>query len=701
MLLPSTCSARQPSISQAARLTKVRRPALSTPKMPSPVDSSMSCRRSFQSPGAFTCSALDRGDGLAGAMSSSVVHGWQAGGSHGVITQSARHERQQSARHEARAESATARDAPSPRSPPSAPTLRPAMPLQRFFPRQVVESSGNRWDWALLPLVLALLALLAWGGSQMARPYEVGEALPLSLDVASLPYYLMRTTLRMFIAMGFSLVFACAFAVLAVKYRAAEKVLVPLLDILQSIPILGFQAIAVAPFILLFPGNLFGVECAAIFAIFTSQAWNMAFSMYQSLRTVPGELKEAAAVFQLSGWQRFWRLELPFAMPGLLWNMMMSMSGGWFFVVASEAISVANQDIKLPGVGSYIALAIEQKNLGAIGWAIFGMLVGITLYDQLFFRPLLAWADKFRFEEGSQEVAPGSWLLTWLRRTDRLQAMGLAFVALFARSFRVFRRHHDGTSIRARARPASSGWTRAWDALLAAAVLLAVWHLVTFVRGEVGLREVVHVFVLGCYTMLRVLVLIAVAAVIWVPIGIWIGMNPRWAGRLQAVAQFLAAFPVNLVFPIVVIGIVHWQLNPSIWLSPLMVLGTQWYLLFNVIAGASTVPTELRYAAQNLGLSGWLKWRRYLLPAVFPSFVTGAITASGGSWNASIVAEYVTWGDTTLQAEGLGSYIRQMTTRGDFPRIALGIGVMSVFVMAMNHFVWRRLYRLAEDRMHF
>ena len=701
MLLPSTCSARQPSISQAARLTKVRRPALSTPKMPSPVDSSMSCRRSFQSPGDFTCSALDRGDGLAGAMGGSVVHGWQAGGSRGVITQSARHERQQSARHEARAESATARDAPSPRSLPSAPTLRPAMPLQRFFPRQVVESSGNRWDWALLPLVLALLALLAWGGSQMARPYEVGEALPLSLDVASLPYYLMRTTLRMFIAMGFSLVFACAFAVLAVKYRAAEKVLVPLLDILQSIPILGFQAIAVAPFILLFPGNLFGVECAAIFAIFTSQAWNMAFSMYQSLRTVPGELKEAAAVFQLSGWQRFWRLELPFAMPGLLWNMMMSMSGGWFFVVASEAISVANQDIKLPGVGSYIALAIEQKNLGAIGWAIFVMLVGITLYDQLFFRPLLAWADKFRFEEGSQEVAPGSWLLTWLRRTDRLQAMGLAFVALFARSFRVFRRHHDGTSIRARARPASSGWTRAWDALLAAAVLLAVWHLVTFVRGEVGLREVAHVFVLGCYTMLRVLVLIAVAAVIWVPIGIWIGMNPRWAGRLQAVAQFLAAFPVNLVFPIVVIGIVHWQLNPSIWLSPLMVLGTQWYLLFNVIAGASTVPTELRYAAQNLGLSGWLKWRRYLLPAVFPSFVTGAITASGGSWNASIVAEYVTWGDTTLQAEGLGSYIRQMTTRGDFPRIALGIGVMSVFVMAMNHFVWRRLYRLAEDRMHF
>ena len=572
---------------------------------------------------------------------------------------------------------------------------------KRFFPRQVVESTGNRWDWAMLPLVLALLVLLAFGGSQMARPYELGEALTISLDPRWLPYYLLRTTLCMFIAMGCSLVFACVFAVLAAKYRAAERILVPLLDVLQSVPILAFQAIAVAPFILLFPGNLLGVECAAIFAIFTSQAWNMAFSMYQSLRSVPVELKEAASVFQLSGWQRFWRLELPFAMPGLLWNMMMSMSGGWFFVVASEAISVSNQDIKLPGVGSYVARAIEVEDLGAIGWAIFGMFIGISLYDQLFFRPLLAWADKFRFEEGSQESPPTSWLLTWLRRTDRLQAVGVYAVGLLERSFTVFKRDHDGTSILARQRPANSTLSRVWDAVVAAAVLFAIWELISFVHTEVGLAEVLHVFVLGIYTLVRVLVLIALAALVWVPIGIWIGMRPAWAGRLQALAQFLAAFPVNLVFPIVVVGIVHWDLNPSIWLSPLMVLGTQWYILFNVIAGASTVPTELRYAAQNLGLTGWLRWRRYLLPAVFPSFVTGAITASGGSWNASIVAEYVTWGDTTLQAQGLGSYVRQMTTAGDFPRIALGIGVMCVFVMAMNHFVWRRLYRLAEERLHF
>jgi NitT/TauT family transport system permease protein len=572
---------------------------------------------------------------------------------------------------------------------------------KRFFPRQVVESGGNRWDWALLPLVLAVLVLLAWGGTQMARPYQLGEVLPLTLDPTALPYYLLRTTLRMFLALGASLVFACVFAALAAKYRAAERVLVPLLDILQSIPILGFLSITVTGFIALFPGNLFGVECAAIFAIFTSQAWNMAFSLYQSLRTVPPELQEAARVFQLSGWQRFWRLELPFAMPSLLWNMMMSMSGGWFFVVASEAIAVSQQSIKLPGIGSYIAMAIELRDLHAIGWAIGAMLVGIVLYDQLFFRPLLAWADKFRFEEGSSDAAPSSWLLTWLRRTERLQPFALRIVALFGRSLTLFRRRHDDTSIRARARPAGATLQRAWDALLAAAVLIALWHLLRFIHSEVGWAEAGHVLVLGSITLLRVLVLTALAALVWVPVGIWIGMNPRWSGRLQGVAQFLAAFPANLMFPVAVLFIVRWKLNPDVWLSPLMVLGTQWYLLFNVIAGASGIPTELRYAAQNLGLSGWLRWRRYLLPAVFPSFVTGAITASGGSWNASIVAEYVTWGDTTLQARGLGSYIAHMTAIGDFPRIALGIGVMCVFVMGMNHLVWRRLYRLAEDRMHF
>lgn len=573
---------------------------------------------------------------------------------------------------------------------------------KRFFPRQVVESTpGNRWDWALLPLVLALLSLVALGASQMNQPFQVGESIPLSLEPLLLPYYLLRTTLRMFLALAASVLFACVFAALAAKFRFAEKILVPLLDILQSIPILGFLSITVTGFIALFPGSLLGVECAAIFAIFTSQAWNMAFSLYQSLRTVPAELKEAARVFQLSGWQRFWRLELPFAAPALLWNMMMSMSGGWFFVVASEAISVSNQDIKLPGMGSYIALAIQARDLQAIGYAILGMFIGIVLYDQLFFRPLLAWADKFRFEESGGENAPSSWLLTWLRRTELLRQLGRAPAALLGWTLRRFRRRFDGTSIRARAKAVNPLWSRSGDALLAAGVMFALWRLGVFIHTEVGWSEAGHVFKLGAYTMARVLVLIALASLVWVPVGVWIGLNPRLSGRVQALAQFLAAFPANLMFPVAVMLIVHYRLDPDIWLSPLMVLGTQWYLLFNVIAGASVIPAELRYAAQNLNLRGWLQWRRYLLPAIFPSFVTGAITASGGSWNASIVAEYVSWGNTTLQAEGLGSYIAHMTAVGDFPRIALGIGVMCVFVMTLNHALWRRLYRIAEQRMHF
>jgi NitT/TauT family transport system permease protein len=427
----------------------------------------------------------------------------------------------------------------------------------------------------------------------------------------------------------------------------------------------------------------------------------MAFSAYQSFRSVPAELSEAASVFQLSGWQRFWRLDLPFAMPGLLWNMMMSMSGGWFFVVASEAISVSNQNIKLPGIGSYIALAIEARNLHAIGWAIGAMLIGVMLYDQLFFRPLLAWADKFRFEESGSETAQDSWLLTWLRRTERIQGFAANFGLLLERSFALFRLRHDGTSIRARPHGPSATLARIWDAVIAAIVFYALWTLIHFIHADVGWGEVGRVFVLGLYTLARVIVLLILAALVWVPVGVWIGLNPRLAERVQALAQFLAAFPANLMFPVAVIGILHFRLNPDLWLSPLMILGTQWYLLFNVIGGASTIPTDLRFAAKNLGLTGWLKWRRYLLPAIFPSFVTGAITATGGSWNASIVAEYVTWGDTTLKAHGIGSYIAEMTALGDFHRIALGVGVMCVFVMGFNHFVWRRLYQMAENRLHF
>ncbi|WP_079228803.1 ABC transporter permease [Pseudomonas putida] len=560
------------------------------------------------------------------------------------------------------------------------------------------DAAPNRWDWILLPLVLVLLVLAAYGAMQMSRPFVVGEALPISLDPANLPYYLMRTILRMFIALGFSLLFAFIFAALAAKYRAAEKAMIPLLDVLQSVPILGFQAIAIAPFIALFPGNLLGVECAAIFAIFTSQAWNMALSLYQSFRTVPPELNEAARIFRLSAWQRFWRLELPFAMPGLLWNMMMSMSGGWFFLVAAEAISVAGQDIKLPGIGSYIAVAIDQRNLGAIVWAIGAMLTGILLYDQLFFRPLLAWADRFRFEDTQGDTAQRSWVLDFARRSRWLSAFSERLDKGMQNAMGWFALRHDGSVARRQWLSLPAWWPRAWDIFLVLACSFAFLRLGLFVHQDVGWGEALHVLGLGLITLCRVMLLIGLASLVWVPLSIWIGLRPRYSQKVQALAQFLAAFPVNLLFPLVVLLLVHFQLSPNIWLSPLMVFGTQWYILFNVVAGAATIPYELRLAADNLGLRGWLKWKRVYLPAVFPSFVTGAITASGGSWNASIVAEYVSWGDTSLVADGLGSYIKQMTDAGDFHRIALGIGVMCIYVMLLNRFFWRRLYLLAESR---
>jgi NitT/TauT family transport system permease protein len=556
----------------------------------------------------------------------------------------------------------------------------------------------NFWDLAALPIVLALLALVAWGGEAMNVHYRVGEALPISLDPSRLPEYALRTVLRMAWALVASLVFSLAYAALAAKSRQAEKILIPVLDILQSVPILGFLSITVTGFIALFPGRLLGVECAAIFAIFTSQAWNMTFSVYQSLRTVPLELIEAARMYHLSPWRRFWRLEVPHAIPSLVWNMMMSVSGGWFFVVASEAITVSGQSILLPGVGSYIATAIAERSLAAIGWAILVMLVVILLYDQLLFRPLIAWSRKFQADPPADAENVRPWFLLVLQRAQLFDLVQAGLLAL--------NRVADGAIAalaRRRAPPAQRrplpGFERAFDILLFALAAAGCVWIAVFIRQSVDPREIGWVFVLGMLTALRVLILIGVASLIWVPIGVWIGLRPRLADRAEPIVQFLAAFPANLFFPAAVVLILRFRLDPEIWLSPLMILGTQWYILFNVIAGTTALPVELRLAAQNLAVRRLLWWRRVMLPAIFPAYVTGAVTASGGSWNASIVAEIVQWGDTTLSATGIGAYIARTTAEGDGARIALGIGVLCLYVLAFNRLLWRRLYNLAAERL--
>jgi NitT/TauT family transport system permease protein len=558
----------------------------------------------------------------------------------------------------------------------------------------------NRWDVVSLPLVLGVLLLAALGAHQTLAPLATLNGPAISLDPANLPAYALRTTLRMLAAMAASLVFTFIYGTAAAKSRRAEMVLVPILDILQSVPVLGYISFTIVFFMALFPGRIAGAECAAIFAIFTSQAWNMTFSFYQSLRTLPRDLDEVARSFHFSGWQRFWRLEVPFAMPGLVWNMMMSMSGGWFFVVASEAITVGDKTIVLPGIGAYLAQAIDQQSLVGVGWAVLAMVLVIILYDQLLFRPLVAWADKFRFEQTAAATVPESWFRDALVRSRVIGAVGKGCDRVSGMLMRArFAPRGGAPGLPPSDTPAGRLVDIAWFGLVALVALWVAWWIVEFIVSELGWGDLLTVVELDAITLLRVVVLIAVASLVWVPIGVMIGLRPRLAEKIQPLAQFLAAFPANLLFPVFVVAILHFHANPDIWLSPLMILGTQWYILFNVIAGATAYPSDFREAAANFRIRGWQWWREAMLPGIFSYFITGAITAAGGAWNASIVAEVVSWGNHKVTAHGLGAYIAEATATGDYPRIVLGIAVMSLTVTLFNRLLWRPLYAYAEDRM--
>jgi NitT/TauT family transport system permease protein len=559
----------------------------------------------------------------------------------------------------------------------------------------------NQWDVIALAIVLAIFVAVAQGSHGLIAPLPRAEAPPMQLDYWQLPYYGLRTTLRMFAAIAASLVFTFTYATLAAKNRRAEQILIPLLDVLQSVPILGFLSFTVTFFLGLFPGSTLGAECAAVFAIFTSQAWNMAFSFYQSLRTVPNDLDEVAIGFGLSPWQRFWQLEAPFAMPGLVYNTMMSMSGGWFFVVASEAISVGDTTIKLPGIGSWLAVAIENKDVPAVVAAVLAMLVIIFLYDQILFRPLVVFSQNFRVELSKSQFQENSWVRDIFMRATGLRRV-MSIPGSIIKAIGLLRLDWVG-----KASPQFSWANRSiawivdvlWYAALAALAIWSTWQIVAFVSTTLSWGDVGQTAVLTIVTMVRVVALIALATLFWVPISIWIGLRPALAEKAQPIAQFLAAFPANVVFPVAVIGILKWSLNPDVWLSFLVVFGTQWYIVFNVIAGASAFPNDLKEASANFGIKGWTWWKSVILPGVFPYYVTGALTASGGSWNAAIVAEYVKWGDDKVEAHGIGAYIAKATAAGDYPRIVLGVAVMSIFVIAFNRLFWRPLFGFAERRL--
>ena len=575
------------------------------------------------------------------------------------------------------------------------------MKLRVWRNNQFTSWQPNVWDVIALLILFSVFVLFAWGAKQMTSPYHLGEALPISLSPKYLPGYALRTVFRMAIGLLLSLLFTFTIGNLAARSKHAERIIIPIIDILQSVPVLGFLSITIVGFIWLFPNSLLGPECASIFVIFTAQAWNMCLGFYQSLRILPYELREAAAVFQLSSWQRFWRMEVPFAMPSLIWNMMMSLSASWFFVVASEAISVNNQSIMLPGIGSYIAVAIKHYDKTSLCYVIATMLIIILLYDQLLFRPLIKWSEKFKTESSADESKTTSLLISLLHRTRLLHYAGYfldAAIDAFI-NFNFFRTPASFKSLRPiKKSRATSVFVFLWYGFISAVSLTILWFLLNFIFRSLTAQEALHVITLGLYTSIRIVILISLCSLIWVPIGVWVGLNPRATKIAQPIAQFFAAFPANLLFPVVVILIVKYKLNIQVWTAPLMILGTQWYILFNVIAGASSLPKDLLYVTQNFGVKNWVWWKRFILPGIFPYFITGAITAAGGAWNASIIAEIVSWGNTTLKVQGLGAYITEFTKTGDFPRIALGISIMCLYVLIFNRLLWQPLYNLAEKR---
>ncbi len=569
---------------------------------------------------------------------------------------------------------------------------------------------GRKYGWIDAVVVLTVFVLLwlivALSGDMQVRFDELHPP-PLSLDVALIPYYTARTVLRMFIAFAAALLFTFVYGYVAAKSIRARKVMLPLLDILQSVPVLGFLSITVTGFLALFPGSLLGVECASIFAIFTAQAWNMTFGFYHSLITIPAELQEAATVFRMNRWQRFTRVELPSSAIGLMWNSMMSFGGGWFFVAQSEAISVLNKNIKLPGLGSYMAAAVEAGDTRAAVYAIVAMIVTILVVDQLVWRPLVAWAEKFKLEQTEGKDNPASWVLDLLQRSYVLTWLSDHVGRGFGR-------------FAERASTLGSDWTQSlsghtpqpakmfvrfglWAAFAFAIgwLILNAIDIAQDIRTDMTGAQMLHVVWLGVLTLLRVAAMTVIATLIWTPIGVWIGLRPRVARIAQPLAQIAASFPVNMTFPFIVAFFIATHISINWGSILLMALGTQWYILFNVIAGAMAIPTDLREASALFGLHRWQLWKTLIIPAIFPFWVTGALTATGGAWNASIVAEVATWGNDRLVADGLGAYIAQVTEKGDQPAIYFSIMVMAVFVVVINRILWRRLYDLAERKFKF
>lgn len=546
-------------------------------------------------------------------------------------------------------------------------------------------------------VVLTVLVLKLFRDMSVPWTPETGSD-TISTDPVELPYYAARTTLRMFIGLAASIVFTLIVGQWAARSRRAEKVLIPMLDILQSVPVLALVSITVTAFVALFRGSYLGAEAACIFAIFTAQAWNMTFAYYQALRNMPRELDDTARMMRLTRWQRLCRLEVPTAMVPLIWNGMMSFGGAWFMLASSEVISVSGNDQALPGMGSFIATATANAEVGDLMLGAVVMVATIVLVNVLFWRPLTAWSERFRVEHTESASAPRSLVLDLWRRTTIPTRVGRRLRPVsdgIDRAMRVF-----GRSTRS-AYDQGSGSVAGdlvFFGLLFAGIGWLIWQLATYFERTVGLAEFGPTTLMGLVSLSRVMVLLVFSTIVWVPVGVWIGMNPRICRFAQPIVQVLASFPAQFLYIFVIAALTYTGISLNIGGTVLMALGAQWYVLFNVIAAAGQIPTDLREAMDDLGVRGKQRWKALILPAIAPGYVVGAITAFGGAWNATLVGEVVDSGNTHLEAFGLGAYITNATVDNDFAKVLLGTVVMSVVTVTINRLVWRRLQRTAEKR---
>ncbi|EPI45110.1 ABC transporter permease [Gardnerella vaginalis] len=564
---------------------------------------------------------------------------------------------------------------------------------------QVDENTRFWSDIIVCVGIIALFGVSAFLLQRINQPIgPKGIPSAVSTDLINLPYYTLRSVFRMMLALIASLIFTIVYGSLAARSRRLGKVLIPLLDILQSVPILGFLSATVTIWLVIFPGSMMGVEAASIFAIFTSQAWNMTFSFHRSLLSEPKELDEAVRSLQLTHWQRFWVLDMPNAMIPLLWNCMMSVGGGWFFLTASEMISVNNHTYALPGVGSFVAQSAAENKLGNIWWAILSMIVVVLAIDFFLWKPLTAWAERFRITQSASDEERKSAVLTLIRHSHADEVISKLFspirewLEIITRPF-----GRTGSQWPRKASQRKLG-DLVFNIVMAVLILGLAAQMLYFVATRTGLQEFATAGALGALTFARVAVLIFVSSLIWVPVGVYIGMNPKISRIMQPVVQILASFPANFVFPFAMMWFMAWHIDLGWGSIILMALGTQWYILFNVIAGASAIPDDLREMTRSFRLNRMLKWKTLVLPAIFGSWCTGGITAAGGAWNASIVSEIVEYGKNHMATQGLGAYITNATTVGDSVKTLVGVTVMSLIVVLSNRLFWTPLQRYSAKR---